>query len=112
MVSQGWLRVAYNENQAKVVGSGPLERVRVLLVKFPISARLHTLLDQDIADEAVDDAGVHGGVLLRPEENAGCGDDFEGVQSGPCCFGHDGTMQSRIDEKSDEGDGDGRSGSR
>lgn len=84
--------MAHNENQPEVIRGDPLERVRVLLVVFSISPRLHALLDQHVADEAVDDAGVHGCIFLRPEEDAGGGDDLEGVQSGPGgFFGHDKT---------------------
>lgn len=83
--------MAHNENQPEIVRGDPLERERVLLVVFPISPGLHALLDQDIADEAVDDAWVHGGIFFRPQENAGGGDDLEGVQGGSGgFFGHDG----------------------
>lgn len=81
--------MAHNENQPEVVRGDPLERVRVLLVVFPIGPRLRALLDQHIADEAVDDAGVHGGVFFRPQEDAGGGDDLKGVQGGSGGFvGH------------------------
>lgn len=81
----------HNENQPEVVRGDPLEGVRVLLVVLPISPGLHTLLNQHVADEAVDDAGVHGCVFLRPQEDTGGGDDLEGVQGGPGgFFGHDG----------------------
>lgn len=83
--------MAHNENQPEVVRSDPLERVRVLLVVFPISPGLYALLDQHIADEAVDDAGVHRGIFFRPQEDSGGGDDLERVQGGSGgFFGHDG----------------------
>lgn len=81
--------MTYNENQSEIVRSNPLERVRLLLVEFPICTRLDALLDQNITDEAVNHARAHGCILLRPQENARGGDDFERVQGRPRGFSHD-----------------------
>lgn len=73
-----------DEDEAQLLCLGPLEGVALLAVgglgARIVRVRLHALLDEDVADEAVDDVGADVGVLARPQHDARRGQDLERVQ--------------------------------
>jgi hypothetical protein len=76
----------YDENEPQVLRRRPLQRVALLLV-CRLRARVlglgqYALLDEDIADQAVDDIGPDGRVGARPQDDAGRGQYLEGIQHG------------------------------
>jgi hypothetical protein len=80
------LGATHHKYKPQVLCSRPLQCVTLLPIRgfrtgF-IGLGKYALLDEDIADEAVDDVGADGGVSARPQHHSGRGQDLESIQHG------------------------------